>query len=216
MALGLQTLRGTMIAMETQQLPLGEYVATSDHRVVMYGVSWESYEAMLAIRGTRSSPLMAYLDGALELMTTSEGHEQIKSAIGRLLEAFMLDKGIPFMGIGNWTMRAQLKRAGIEADECYRLGADQTRGRWPDLAFEVTWTSGGIDKLEAYRRIGVREVWFWKDDAIRVFVLRDSGYVEQAASEQVAGFDLALACSLVDRTTINDAVRELRASYKAG
>jgi hypothetical protein len=35
------------------------------------------------------------------------------------------------------------------------IGADQTRGT-SDLAIEVTWTSGGIDKLEVYARLGVR------------------------------------------------------------
>jgi hypothetical protein len=30
----------------------------------------------------------------------------------------------------------------------------------------VIWTSGGIDKLEVYRRLRVREVWIWKSGRI--------------------------------------------------
>jgi Uma2 family endonuclease len=193
----------------------GEYVPTADERVVMYGVSWDSYETMLAVRGERSQPRMAYLDGALELMTSSSYHEAIKKFIGGLIETFMLDTNVPFVGIGSWTMRERLKNAGIESDECYRLHHACRVERWPDLALEVVWTSGGIDKLEAYRRLGVHEVWFWENNEIRVFVLRDGTYVEQATSEQLASLDLKLVCSLVDSPTMNEAVRELRASYKA-
>jgi Uma2 family endonuclease len=196
----------------TMQIPRGEHVPTADDRVVMYGVSWDAYETMLDLRGERSTPRMAYLDGALELMTTSEDHERIKCMVSRMLEAYMLRVGVLFGGYGSWTMRKQLADAGIEADQCYRLGPDQTRGRWPDLAIEVVWTSGGIDKLEAYRRIGVREVWFWKDEQIHVYVLRDSAYVEQPTSDLVPGLDLALVGALVERPTINDAVRELLAA----
>jgi len=37
---------------------------------------------------------------------------------------------------------------------------------------EVVWTSGGIDKLEIYRRLGVGEVWRWKDSRIEIHVLQ--------------------------------------------
>ncbi len=40
----------------------------------------------------------------------------------------------------------------------------------PDLAIEVIWTSGGIDKLESYRGLGVGEVWFWREGRMEVFV----------------------------------------------
>jgi len=196
----------------TMQIPRGEHVPTADERVVMYGVSWDAYETMLALRGERSMPRMAYLDGALELMTTSWDHERIKCWIRGMLDAYMFATGILYGGYGSWTMRKKLEDAGIEADQCYQLGADQSRDRWPDLALEVVWTSGGIDKLEAYRRIGVREVWFWKDEQIRVYVLCDGAYVQQATSEQVPGLDLALVCKLVERPTINDAIRELMAT----
>src|SRR5262249_38212719 len=154
-------------------------------------VSWESYQTMLGIRGERPQPRMAYLDGVLELMTTSRFHESIKSLVALLLEIYMLERRIEFRGFGNMTMQEMIEEAGLEPDECYLFGRDREEDEWPDLAIEIVWTSGGINKLEAYRRIGIREVWFWARDAIRVFVLRDGTYVEQDTSEQIAGVDLA-------------------------
>ncbi|MEG4506483.1 Uma2 family endonuclease [Microcoleus sp. F6_B4] len=38
-----------------------------------------------------------------------------------------------------------------------------TKKAIPDLAIEVVFTSGGIDKLQLYKRLGIPEVWFWED-----------------------------------------------------
>jgi Uma2 family endonuclease len=59
----------------------------------------------------------------------------------------------------------------LTRDECYIVGPDQNK-EVPDLALEVVWTSGGLDKLEIYRRLGVGEVWIWKDGRITVHALR--------------------------------------------
>ena len=187
---------------------------TADHRVFMH-VGWDGYEALLALRGERPQPRMAYLDGVVELMTTSWDHERIKSWIGRIIEAYMLEVGILFGTYGHWTMKQGPgpEAAGVEADDCYQLGPDQSK-RWPDLAIEVVWTHGGIDKLEIYRRLGVREVWFWDDGEIHVHVLGDDGYHAAERSQCLPEIDLELVASLVDQPTINDAVRVLRESLK--
>ena len=68
--------------MATQAIPAGEQVPTADQRLVTYAVSWDRYEAQLAWRGDASSPRLAYLEGALELMSPSRDHERIKSKGG--------------------------------------------------------------------------------------------------------------------------------------
>lgn len=113
-------------------------------------------------RGEGSVPRITYLDGWMQLMTPSRGHERVKSHVGALVEAFALERGIELGAYGSWTPKAEVKRAGVEPDECYILGLDQEKAV-PDLAIEVTWTSGSLRKLEAYHRLGGREVWFWKD-----------------------------------------------------
>lgn len=198
----------------TLQIPRGEHVPTADQRVVMSDISWDQYEALLAIRGPRPRPRMAYLDGALELMTTSEDHERIKKWIACIVEAYMLEIGIVFGGYGSWTMTQRPKKAGAEADECYRIGADQTKGRSPDLALEVVWTHGGIDKLEIYRRLGVREVWFWDDGEIHIYELGANDYERRDRSAFLPDLDLALVCRLVELPTINDAVHALRSALR--
>jgi hypothetical protein len=42
-------------------------------------------------------------------------------------------------------------------DECYVLGRELLDDDFPDIALEVVISSGGINKLEVYRGLGVRE-----------------------------------------------------------
>ncbi len=181
-------------------VPPGEYVPTADQRLVRYNVPWSHYEAELALRGDAPVPRMSYLDGALELMSPSKHHERAKSYLGRLIEAFALERDIDLSPYGGWTLKNAPKESGAEPDECYIIGPDQEK-ETPDLVIEVVWTSGGIDKLEIYRRLGVGEAWFWQDGHITVYVLRHSQYQTVAQSLLFPGLDLHLVCALLDKPT---------------
>ncbi|HEX2676017.1 MAG TPA: Uma2 family endonuclease [Polyangiales bacterium] len=168
------------------------------------------------MRGEEASvPRVAYLDGALELMSPSYDHNLITANIGRLVEAYALEHGIDLQPLLNWTLRSAPKAAGLEPDECYVIGVRSTRPTRPDLAIEVVWTHGGIDKLEIYRRLEVPEVWFWQEGTIRVYVLRGSKYESVPRSEQLPNLDLPLLTSFLDRTPVTLAIREYRAALRA-
>src|SRR5262245_31629794 len=140
-----------------------------DHIVVLHDVTWEDYERLLEIRGDHSGPRISYLEGEVEIMSPSKDHEQIKSYIGRLLEAWCMDRGIEFSPFGSWTLKRKADKRGAEADECYIFGTEAREH--PQLAIEVEWTRRGIDKLEIYRKLGVEEVWYWRKGAIEIYVL---------------------------------------------
>jgi Putative restriction endonuclease len=89
------------------------------------------------------------------------------------------------------------------------LGSDQTR-QTPDLVIEVVWTSGGIDELEAYRRLGVAEVWFWKSDTVQIYLLENETYVPSAVSKGLPKLDLAVLVSFLEHPTAMQAVRAYR------
>lgn len=195
-------------------VPEGEYVPTADERVVMYNVPWAHYEVQLALRGEASSPRLAYLDGVLELMTPSKGHERTKSYVGRLVEMYALETGLLLSPYGGWTLKEGPQQAGAEPDECYLIGPDQDRDR-PDLVIEVIWTSGSIDKLEIYRRLGIPEVWFWKAGALSIYVLAGDAYQLATRSRCFPDLDLAMLCSFLDRPTATEAMRDFRDALRA-
>lgn len=186
----------------------GEHVPTADQRLITYGTPWAHYEVQLAVRDDRPVPRIAYLDGALELMSSSKEHERIKSYIGRLVETYAIDRGIDLSPYGAWTLQNPARQSGLEPDECYLVG-DQSRDV-PDLAIEVEWTSGGIDKLEIYRRLGVADVWVWKASRIDVYVLRNDGYERRDRSPLFPDLDVDLVTSCLDYPTVLQAVTAFR------
>jgi Uma2 family endonuclease len=182
-----------------------------DQRVYLRGVTWAQYEALDAMRGESALPRITYLRGVVELMSPGRSHERIKTTIGRLLEAWAFERGIRLYGYGSWTLKSEREDRAAEADECYVVaapGQDPESKEWPDLAIEVVWTSGGIDKLDVYRKLNVGEVWFWKRGKITVHVLQGTEYREVDQSLVLPDVDLALIARLADHDQ-HDAVREL-------
>ncbi|HEU4617131.1 MAG TPA: Uma2 family endonuclease [Gammaproteobacteria bacterium] len=186
-----------------------------DHFVHLRGATWADYERVLELRGDHSAPRITYLKGTLEIMSPSLPHEGIKSTIGRLVEVWCLARGIEFSTCGSWTLKDRLKECGAEPDECYVFGPSKGVAR-PELAIEVVWTSGGLDKLEIYRRLGVREVWYWRRGRISVHVLRGGERYEAApVSEVLPGIDLEQLASFLDRPTTSAAIVEYRRAVEA-
>lgn len=185
-----------------------------DQRVVLHGVTWPQYEAILAIRGEGAGVRLTYLRGELELMSPSKDHELIKKTLARLVEAYTEERGIELTGYGSWTIKSAEEERGAEPDECYVLGNE--RPERPDLAIEVVWTSGGIDKREVYRGLGVKEVWFWKEDRITVWELTDERYAERDRSRLLPDLDLVRLAGFLDLPSQTQAVLALRAWVRGG
>jgi Uma2 family endonuclease len=168
---------------------LSEHLQIDDpeERHMISSVSWAQYEAVLA--GLENSPAyhVTFLDGTLEIMAPSRQHEVRAENIGRLLEAYLEETRTRFWGLGSTTFRRAEKRGGTEPDKSYCLGTEKDI---PDLAIEVIVTSGGVDKLEVYRRLGVTEVWFFQDNGFTVHRLRGDACERLSASELLPDLDL--------------------------
>jgi Uma2 family endonuclease len=180
-------------------------------------VTWADYQRLLEIRGDRAVPRFTYLEGTLELMSPSQSHEAIKSAIGRLVEVWCLERGIEFSPYGSWTLEDKEVERGVESDECYAVGFDYESGDKPlrpDLAIEIVWTSGGINKLDVYKELSVGEVWIWKQGKIDVFILRGDRYESRAGSTVLPGIDLDQLLGFIAIEPVSRAMREYQTALR--
>lgn len=184
-----------------------------DQRILMHDVCWQDYERLLAMRGESANPRITYLAGEIELMSPSRGHERLKTMVARLLEAYAEERRLPLNGFGSWTLKNETLERGAEPDECYSLGAPRDV---PDLAIEIAWSSGGMDKLEVHRMLAVREVWIWRAQRMAVFVLRDGAYEERERSELLPDLDVAELLSFAEQEDQTAAVRAYRERVRAG
>ena len=202
----MRTVQPARVAVDTEAI---------DQRVRMHGVSWRAYEALLAWRGESARPRITYLEGELELMSPSRYHEKAKTRLGRLFETWCQETGVRAEGAGSWTIRRREVERGAEPDECYNLDPEVEDPVAPDIAIEVVWTRGGIDKLAVYRKLGVHEVWIWEDGKLQFHLLRGQRYVRAARSALLPKFDPSMLERHMKNPSQFDAVeafqRELRA-----
>jgi Uma2 family endonuclease len=185
-----------------------------DHFVRLRCASWADYERVLTMRGDRSTPRIAFLDGLLEIMSPSQDHERIKSTLGRLVEIFCLERGITFSAFGSWTLKDAVARRAVEPDECYVLG-ERAEAVHPDLAIEVDWSRGGIDKLTIYATLGVPELWRFRAGKLEAYSLRGERYEAVAESQLLSGIDLDQLTTFLDRPSTSQAMRDYRAALQA-
>jgi len=205
------TYGGNGAAIEELLKPDAESGVDPEQRVVYFGISWNRYLAIDKRLGDdRSVPRLYFLDRELEIMTTSNEHERIKKWIGDFLGDYFLDAGMEIATRGQATIRLPLKEAGAEPDESWCIGGEK---EFPDLVLEIALTSGGVNKLEIYRRFKVPEVWFYHRNQIEIFALGKSGrYSKVQNSRLLRGIDI----SLIERCLRIHSWQKARQAFRGG
>ena len=150
----------------------------SDRIVTLYDIYWEKFEAIASIL-EQTKVRLTYLDGALDIMTPSPEHEQSKGTVGLLLETYLRHIGRRFYRTGGYTLGSREEGARGEPDDSYNLDFVKPI---PDIAIEIVITSGGVNKLEKYRRWGVPEVWFYQQQQIFIYHLHSNSYEQVTRS----------------------------------
>ncbi len=178
---------------------LREPEAQNPDPTLLHDITWEQLEQLDIILEHTGSRL-TYIDGIVEIMAPpSEAHESPKKTVGDLVGVFLRERDIRFYSKGSETQGKKKDGARIEPDECYNIGSKKTI---PDLAIEVTVTSGGINKLAIYARLQIPEVWFWEDGTIEVYCLRENELYEKVLqSELIPDIDIEL---VAEHSRMND------------
>lgn len=174
-------------------------------------VSWERFEAIEQSFEGIVGVKFAYLDGTLEIMTISPEPEDTKSTIRALLEAYMRTKRIRFYIRGSPSLGTRELGARSEPDESYNL---ETKKKFPDLVIEVVITSGGVDKLAGYQRMGVTEVWFWDDGLLSIHHLRSNGYERINKSKLLSDLPIDIFTRYITYHNQYDAVNSFTATIQ--
>ncbi|MEG5159942.1 Uma2 family endonuclease [Microcoleus sp. AT3-A2] len=172
------------------------------------GLTWREFKAVEQLLD-RPGYRLSFLDGVFEIkLMPGEPHETVKERIGALLELYLLMGGFDFTPTGSMTLESETGKVKREADKSYKLAPGR---RLPDLAIEVVFSSGGINQLEAYKRLKIKEVWFWEDGLLEVYHLRGEGntlyYEKVSSSEEVKGIDLDLLLRCINMVNHVDAVK---------
>ena len=198
--------------------------SAAEERVLLTGIRWETYQALLADLGDRPIHL-TYDRGSLEIMTLSSAHESYKTLFGRLVELLTLELRIPIRSLGSTTLNREQLQRGLEGDECYyitnepkvraKLHIDLAVDPPPDLALEVDVTHSSLDRLSIYAVLRVPELWRREGETLVCYLLGNDGkYVVSSTSRAFPGLtpaDLMRFLLLRGQMDENALVRRFRA-----
>jgi Uma2 family endonuclease len=159
------------------------------HSLLLEGVDWQTYSRLLRAFAERPKIRLTYDRGRLEMMSPLLEHDNHGRFLGRMVGVLTEELGLPLHGGGTTTMRRQLRRRGIEADESFWIAnAERMKGRRrldlrrdppPDLAIEVDVSHASLDRLAIYAALEVPEVWRLEGDDLRFYVLGANGKYKQ-------------------------------------
>jgi Uma2 family endonuclease len=122
-------------------------------------------------------------------MSPLPSHERAHRIIAYIVTAILDAQNRNWEDFGSTTFKKS-KKAGLEPDTCFyienaqsvrsHLRMDMTIDPPPDLAIESDVTSKTT--MDAYRVIGVPEVWIYENHRLRIHLLQQDGYLETANS----------------------------------
>lgn len=174
--------------------------ASRGDRLVLTGVSWEEYLRILRAFEQRRVRC-TYDRGVLEIMTLSFEHENEGYLLCRLVDVLTEEFDLPVQGGRSTTSKRRKHLKGLEPDGCWWIANEaKVRGKRridlrvdppPDLVAEVDVTSSSINRLIAYAKLRVPEVWHYALSNLAFFVLRGDDYHPVAESPTFPGIGSA-------------------------
>ena len=177
----------------------------TDNKIVIYDVSWETYERLLSDLSDRSSPRLTYDRGRLEIMSPTEEHEELNRSLAALVEAVAEALEIDIRSLGSTTFRRQDLERGFEPDSCFYVQSlsklesnrrvDLELDPPPDIVIEIDISHSSMEKLALYREMGVPEVWRHDGDSVTIHVLQEKGY---ETAETSRAFPIVSATKLTE------------------
>lgn len=196
----------------------------SEQRLVLGGISWQSYERLLRAFDERHLRI-TYDRGALEIMTLSPEHERYKHLLGLFVSVLVEELNWNMAGFGSMTFKRRKRRRGLEPDECYWIQSEPlVRGKDridlridppPDLVMEIDVTHSSLDRLAIYAALRVPEVWWFDGHTVWVYLLGADRRHAKSDRSQAFPFlpmnDLTRFMTLRSTLSETELVRQFRA-----
>ncbi|MBE9115684.1 Uma2 family endonuclease [Lusitaniella coriacea LEGE 07157] len=161
-------------------------------RIVMRGVSWQTYKTLMSEVGDDRAWKVAYDRGILEIRMPLLEHEIPKGLLESFVEAIADELEIEVMKAGSLTLEREDLTHAVEPDSCFYIQNEpRVRGRKaiilpndppPDLAIESDYTNSSINKQALYSALGVPELWRYTKKTLVVYGRIEGGYEQRDRS----------------------------------
>lgn len=182
-------------------------VERQDEIYITTGITWEKYQELTQKLAEQSHYRISYSNQTLQIMSPGRNHEKIKEYLSSLLEIYFQEAEIDYYPLGSTTFKAKNQKVAKEPDSCYCI---DTEKEFPDLAIEVIFSSGGLDVLEIYQTLQVKEVWLWQNNNLKIYYLENNFYIEQKNSKLLPKLDVELFKQYLSQPNLRIAIKNFR------
>lgn len=162
-----------------------------ESKVVLKGVSWQTFQALLADVGDDRAWRIAYDNGMLEIRMPYQEHEQPIIMLAYFVNAIADELEIEAMQLGALLLEREELKSAIEPDTCFYIqnealvrsrDIDLETDPPPDLAVESDYTNSSLNKFAIYAALGVPEIWRYRRQTLEVYQLVEGKYERVAQS----------------------------------
>lgn len=168
------------------------HASRADQILSLSEMTWDDYEKLTEeYLGYRIS----YLNGVITIVSPSKNYERIAEIINGLIKTYCRKYNLAYFPMGSTTFKNP-PLAGKEPDHSFAFETDKSL---PDLAVEVTYTSGSVADLEKYQYLGIKEVWFWFNSKIKFYCLIDGEYEEIESSVCLPQLSASFLITFINR-----------------
>ncbi len=195
-------------------------------RVVLQGISWETYQTLLREAGDRRATRFAYDQGVLEILMPSNFHEFLNRLLALIITGLVEELGMRIRNYGLTTLDREDLARGVEPDACFyiqhvdqvldwRRKLDLQTDPPPDLALEVDITSSSRRRFGIYSQLQILEVWRYTEaKGLIIYKLQNNEYVECEFSPTFPMISGAMLVQFLDLSETEDDISVLRALRK--
>ncbi len=176
--------------MPTVVTPVGQ-------RVIVQGISWETYTCLVSDFTDSRGVRMAYDQGTLEFMAPSFNHEQVADLLADVVKAVAEAREFDLVSAGSTTFKREGIKRGFEPDASFYLhhaaavhghrAVDLDVDPPPDVIIEIDLSHTSLDKFPIYAALAVPEVWRYDGQQVHIYRQTDDTYTTVSASTILPG-----------------------------
>lgn len=178
-------------------------------RVILHGITWATFERLLADRGDSAGPRLAYDQGTVELTIPSPEHEWLKGTLTQIVDAIAFARDLHYQNLASTTLPRRDLDRGFEPDACFYIQhaaalqniehLDLETEPPPDLVIEIDIVNPSLNKLPLYAAIEVPEVWRYTRNGLELYQLQHDHYEPIASSAVLPGISRSDLEQFVDQ-----------------
>jgi len=161
------------------------------YHAVFYDVDYKTYADLIEKFPERRNPRLTFDRGVLEVMPLPQhdiSERLIDSMVDVIAEIFEID----YVNYGSATQNREWFERGFEPDSSFYIGENAELMRFrdrfsetdppPDLVFEVDITHSSLSKFPLMASFGVKEIWRYEKNLLKILRLEDGEYLETEES----------------------------------